>query len=646
MAYAPADGGYIIGGNSNTPDPVNGCVYDEEYFAMKIYSDCQSTLAENPPSLTFWDDANGKQITVYENWNADRNEKGIIHIFDGGTLEINNGAVISFASTYHTNDFDFLVGNNFPGIPVDGNQGPTKIVVEPGGTLIIDNATLKGLNECGTEWMWQGVELLGTENAPQTVGTGGMQGLMRIFNNGRIENAYMGTYAGLTAFDDDGRVALKDALGGGMLLSGISSFIAPYYSIAEYKNCQNSVAFAPYRNPVDWRLNRSSFMVTHFISDAPLVDPDYIFSDHGTGIRTGNETFAYLNQVHGINFRGTTFSNTIAGLPRHLAGEGIVSFDADYLVDRTCESINTGTGDCAGAQCEFHTLNFGIDAENTIDAFTLTVKGSHAEGNNIGVSLKNVMGATIIRNQFLVADFDPVFGSTAGLYMENCNGYKVEENRFNPITSGSSDVYGIVDYYKPLNHLANEIYNNQCGDFGGAGILAIGELEGDGTGSSGLKIKCNAFTNNAFDVYVAGINPGGGISSQQGTLPFNSTDYTAPANNTFDASCLNNEGKLFNPLGNIHFDYYYWDPLDPTDPNPSSCYTAGQVTPFPTGIIFPIPFDFARACPSQIEGGGGSGGSDRSAMNNSESQAEILQNDYDGGDKQALLDVIDFGSAT
>lgn len=126
-----SDGGYIIGGT-------NG-INDEDYFMVKLAPDCQPNI-----SYTGSDDvASGYSLTADETWSTSRKVKGTIDIPSGNTLTISGSStVINFADNWRTLDYDFLAQNTF-------NYEPSKIVVEPGGKLIVDGATLRGMDACG-----------------------------------------------------------------------------------------------------------------------------------------------------------------------------------------------------------------------------------------------------------------------------------------------------------------------------------------------------------------------------------------------------------------------------------------------------------------------------------------------------------------
>ncbi len=75
------------------------------------------------------------EITTNITWNTNRSAYGITKVKNGATLTINNNAVISFA-------------NSCAGIEV-----------EPGGTLVVNNATLTKYS--GQNYLWKGIKAIG-----------------------------------------------------------------------------------------------------------------------------------------------------------------------------------------------------------------------------------------------------------------------------------------------------------------------------------------------------------------------------------------------------------------------------------------------------------------------------------------------------
>lgn len=239
----------------------------EDYLAIKLTNDCQVLSLSNSP---LWTNYNGVPITSPTSWSSDMNIYGTVQITSTGSLTINSSATIHFASSLETNDFDYLATNNFAN-PTNGNWGPTRIIIEPGGVLVLeDNATLSSIDpHFSCENMWDGVIVLGNNTLNQKVQIN--QGLLTMSSNSKIENAYFGAAIGQMEFHPlYGFPTITINNGGGVIVvNGQSTFL----------NCHESVAFAPYKAPSpDEKINLSYFKYANFINDQLLLDLTFVSS--------------------------------------------------------------------------------------------------------------------------------------------------------------------------------------------------------------------------------------------------------------------------------------------------------------------------------------------------------------------------------
>jgi hypothetical protein len=225
--------------------------------------DCEEmNMPEDPITTATW----GSDQTIYD----------VKVIQATETLTINNGCTIKFAPC-------------------------AKIIVEPGATLIIDNATLTSFGDR----FWDGIIVRGDRNTSQMPG---VSGKIIMTNEAVIENARCGV-----------QLADEWAYYGGIIEATNSTF----------RNCRKSVEFMSY--PYN---NNSFFKECTFECTGPLSDPMY----NGEGINT----FVTLWQVDGVEFAGNTFKNTtnydILGSGER--GTAIGSMGAGYDVVRTDDPNN------------------------------------------------------------------------------------------------------------------------------------------------------------------------------------------------------------------------------------------------------------------------------------------------------------------
>ena len=601
------DGGYVVAGNNVQ---LSSSVYDEDYYAIKVYSDRQPTAFtnSNPSDITIPYD-----IATTESWSGLLGSRTVydqITVKSGGHLIIDGNAIIRFADSRQMNDFEDLAANG------TGLKKP-RIVVEPNGRLTVNNATLTGMNICGQEFMWEGIQVLGNPTVSQAVSN---QGRI-VLDNATIENAIMGVLANGSNYNVDGHQATDIlALGGGIVQARNSTF----------RNCRRSIHFSSYPFSAT-ALGSSSFVrECTFETTAPMVDPDYVLVDGSVldGTRLGNNSFLSSWNTHNLKIEGNIFTNGIS-LPGTYEGNGIVTVDARIFVRRTCGLVYT-SGGCAGAQNEFNNLNYGVRCSGSNVLNSPYIDGCKFNNNNQAIYLVGLNAATITRNSF---DVGQVAGRPYGIYLYNCSGYQVEENDFT--TSLPASAMGMLVYNNDVNNNnnANEVYNNVFSNLL-AGTIGMAENRGN-LNFRGLDFLCNDYVNNQFDEYVR-INPG--ISIWQGGFT-SSTDQTIPAGNTFDG-CSTPDGELSNSVGSpspLSFTYWHHSDLI-TTPNPG-CYTLGQVSP-QLGCPSCLTYNKSMACPSSFV----PNIVDVLRLKKNDSEGQIvtltaaLAALIDGGDTQGVLD--------
>jgi hypothetical protein len=582
----------------------------EDFFVLKLRSDCQMLLASDPNN---WD-VDGAVISSPVTWNTDMKVKGWVKIVNGGVLRIENSAVIQFANTTEINDFDYLASNNFIN-QTFGNTEPTRITVEPGGQLIIEEgAVLKGLEACLGEFMWEGIELLGEPSLPQAPLSN--QGFCAIRNSSTIMNAVIGVAVGKTEYNERGRIQITVNDGGGVLQ--VAPVIWPLNQRSGiFIDCRNSVQFAPYEFNPTRPSNRSMFHLAEFNNYQKMVDPEYMDS--------GIESFVTLERVHTLRFYGTKFRKDYA--VNNAIETGIKSIDANFWVDRSFMVVDQ-YGNNMGQQSSFYGLFYGIKADNVISTVSFMVKGSYFDLNYVGVYANNVNYMQILRNEFVIQ-----FLNSWGILVSECTGYRIEENVFNggaQLVGGNQAGSGVVFVRYFPNEDLDIIYKNQ---FYGLnhGVRSFGYLNGNTTAGQGLKIVCNHYSGNIRDNQIewwplpcASICPG--VSVSQGSL-------SEPSRNTFDPFCNFFSEKFLNAVPNLVVDYYFNMPLDPTDPQ----FCRYRIDPIASGNIFE-----EDDCPSRIDI---SGYPDRLAISQNADTALVLESLIDGGNTEALLTLIETGSA-
>ncbi len=383
-----------------------------------------------------------------------------------------------------------------------------RIIVRPGGKLIVDGGTLT--SACTGE-MWQGIFVEGHSNLHQTAAN---QGKVVLKNGAVIENALCGIRTG--APGDTSTTST-----GGIITAEDATF----------RNCNMAVYMRPYTDYTATGLlkpNASSFYRCTFTLDNnnPLESCGARFSEH-----------TRLWGVAGVRFAGCTFTNTSSIDSR---GCGIRAVDAGFRVDTYCsqEMMNSDCT-CPGTYAThsaFSGFSTAIGVSTSGSPFAVTIDEVSFSINQTGVSISGNNHATVTRCQFDLSLSPELPYSAMGLSLSACTGFLVEGNAFSRSTS-SFPTYGIKAVGTGISN--NSLYRNT---FSGLtyGIHASGVNGGLFTG---LRFSCNTFSQDTRDIYVAD----GQVAVVQG-------GSTAGADNSFSSGATGNL-EVMNPR--FQLDYYY-----------------------------------------------------------------------------------------
>ncbi|MBO7287462.1 MAG: T9SS type A sorting domain-containing protein [Bacteroidales bacterium] len=385
-----------------------------------------------------------------------------------------------------------------------------KIIIKPGGKLIIDGGTITNAHY---EGMWQGIQVWGNENMHQNMVNGRyLQGVLELKNGATIENAVCAVdlWNPLDEHSEGGIVWAEDATFRNNA-KAVRSLNYSNYSPSSGTEAQNA----------SWFRNCSF-----------ILDSEYI----------GNETFhnhVELNNVDGIKFYACSFSadNSVSQLASSISA--IYASSAGFTVTSECSSPSFP---CPENNLIYSTFN-GFDnaihvTNNGGSVRTFSVSNSEFWNNERGIYATNTGYATIIKNIFNV-------GNNAqcnyGVYVDGVTNFCIEENNFLRNPSTTNRTYGIAvensgsynDIY--LNHF-NNLY---CGN------ISIGNNIVSGNNGLGLTYTCNTNSGNTHDFGVLRDGTYGNIDNSQGSS-------SLAAANTFSASQYHFYNK-----GNNNLTYYY-----------------------------------------------------------------------------------------
>lgn len=395
------------------------------------------------------------------------------------------------------------------------NAETAKIVVEPGGELIVNGGLLT--KSLCTDF-WEGIQVRGNSNLSQVTQN---QGAVRLMNDATVEYAVVGVQA--YGIDNNGNLISNS--GGGIVLA----------TNAIFSNNKIAIKINDYVNTNIFGVPQANESVV--LSNLIQVDNDYF---ELTNIEPKG---VVLSSVKTVSINGNTFNNSSSSL----SGIATDVFNSDVSIQKYIVP-NTYSG-----------WEYGVKASGMRSSSYVCLNENVFTNNGTSVLLNGISNSTCIFNEF---NLEP---TQTGLYLDNCTDFEVEENTFyggwNP--TRPDNTVGLVVNNSTNN--INEVYKNYFNEVHYS-VLAQNSNRGDN--GDGLTFKCNTFTDNGFDIAVTA-DPGTnnpGIAAIQGS---NVDAPDAPAGNIFSCSGsygtytdINNEEMLFTyfhhvfPSENLMPEYY------------------------------------------------------------------------------------------
>lgn len=521
------------------PDQIDGMDYSATFAAISAACCVDNSTFS---TTTYDNEQSGTQ-----SWTATANPFG-----NTSPITVKDELIIKSGANITANNLTFKFAPN------------AKLVVESGAKFTVNNCTLTVETSCENAPMWNGVDVMGS-----TLAFGQQTGAGRfIANNSLIEHAYWAVHNFKT--QDGGVLAEEYGTGyrGGVIIATNTTF----------RNNHRAMVFFDFQNrntsnqAVD---DESKFYNCTFVTDAPLNKPAL----------TPSVIMAHLFGVQSVNFYGCDFKNTanLATIPYLDRGLGIGADNC--LLTVTSRAV---PGSLTPDRSTFTDLLRGIEAYSSLgSARTTKVVNTDFNNNWRGIYLKTNNLAIITSNYFDVGEFaTPAIGSY-GLYLDNCDKYKVENNNFNSIPTHS----GYVGLYVQNSGTGNnEIYRNNFNNLLiGTQTAGINGALGEG-GGTGLEFRCNTYTNiYGMDIVISNnrIKPTHG----------NCVTMFGPSNNQFSRTTLYGDFYQNNSVTS-HVTYQYSQPnsftIDPIQFN--------TINTFPT-VCSAYVFDPTTSCPVRLTKG-------------------------------------------
>lgn len=496
------DGNYVFAGNSSANK--------DDFYLAKLHGNCQLDIeydvepleiTTNPELHLYGGSLSG--ILVWDSIRFDTtdiNVRGEIHVMPNQTLIISPGMKVHFASSTHM-------------------HYRTKLVVRPGARLIIDNATLTSVNCDDNNTVWQGIELWGNRELPQTTQN---QGFVEIRNGATIEHAAeaIQVWKPKDGSSTGGIIEARDAI---------------------FLNNKRDIQFMNYLPQSEGALvkNRSFFDNTKF-----LTNNDFRFGD----------IFAHvtMNNVYGVDYLACHFEDERTGIEHY--NRGISSIDASYnVLGKDNNELAHFTADFDTEQYQtslFKNFDHGIYSRNSVSFHTIHVDQAEFTNTRIGVHISDVLLAKITRNLFHNTFFSTDFQEQVGIYSDYSSGFKVEGNTVNFGSFTPRPAYGVM----VLNSggAANRIYRNHFyrNEFASVAKFRNRNFEiKESNLHRGLEYICNNFyTSRAQDIRITGNAINDGIKLSQGRPQLSAGNVF-----TSNASVTNIANYTFQPI-----DYFYW----------------------------------------------------------------------------------------
>ncbi len=427
----------------------------------------------------------------------------------------------------------------------------SKIIIKPGGKLIVDGGTIT--NSC-TQHMWQGVQVWGNTASNQFPNTSDQyqQGYLELKNNATIENAICAV--DLWKPNDYTKT-------GGMVIATNSNFI----------NNTNSVHAAYY---VNHHPTNGSEMdnITNFTNCTFSLNQNYI---------PANTFYKHVDLalVRGVKFNGCDFSLANDATAVSEWNQAISSYSSSFYVNATCTSP---TMPCTSYdKCTFTGFNWGIKVtKDETSTRTFSVNRAVFSNNTFGIHVTGVRNESILNSEFVIGN-NHAYCTNAqgyGIYLDNSTGFAIEENTFTKMAGAPQANYfgvqvnncnGIDDVYK--NTLTGLSYANYASSHDWVTPFTY----------NGLEWNCNLNSNNYADFYVASV-PVSGIQAFQGQ------SYLA-AGNTFSS----NASWHFYNAGTHLVNYYYNPSISAQVPHDSKI----------NSLVNKISTTANNTCPSHYGGG-------------------------------------------
>lgn len=406
---------------------------------------------------------------------------GRLNAYEAVTMaqDYHNGDTISTNTLWASNTF--YKGNIvvMPGstLTVTGTihlDSTVRIIVLPGGKLVVDGGTLTSACDC---FMWKGIEVVGDRTKHQEPQ---YQGVVELKNGAVIENAITAIRTGLR--DEDWHTT------GGIITATNTVF----------KNNQRSLEFLSYcdTDSAANLLNNCSY----FVGCTFTIDTNNVLAQNNRQF-TNHVT---MWDVKNVRFKGCTFENKM-NRGRLCEGKGIATIDAGFSLTTYPFPYATYSGGGSFLPDTFLFNTFtgfytAVEVTTTGNQYAVKLDETKFNNNQQAISVYGNNHVEVIRCDVNQTDYKAsMVYQRKGISLENSTGYHIEKNQFydyyySPSSQSNNSKYGIKITNSGTNN--NRIYKNDFTKMAN-GILVSGT---NGNVKRGLQFICNNFSTNDYDI--------------------------------------------------------------------------------------------------------------------------------------------------
>ena len=583
-----ADGGFVIAGNNSN----NG----DDYTVTKFAPPYQPQIEDGATGggyATFGGSAAPivHYISGTETWSSSMNVASLVEVASGATLNITGSTTkISFAASDQLWDYF--------NEPVSGSGVVTGcgIIVLPGGTLNITQATLQGISiapsstTLGEHNVWDGIVVEGTPSSSTSSGQGHVT-----ISGANIMDARCGVYVAenyrtyhkspvahtpdlLTyGWNYGSRYDGYTTLGGGILTANTYGGTPTTFT-----NCYYGANLENYVHP-----NASTFSGCTFTGDANGMG-DICFYTNPAGKVIPPNTHIGIWGCGTVGIYNNIFTGN-TGFPAGSRSMGIQTVGS-YVNISNNGSVPGNT---------FTNLSYGVMASGI---GTANISFNTFDNNANGINASS--GGIVIQNNTIKVPTLLTTYNATGITLAGAKGYNVTNNTLTKCSTCGS-LYGDLGIVVNDGHTQNEVVRSNIFNYVRSATMALQTNGLIGTtsvpGTTGLQFLCNTYNNSwagisrystltGYSTTVAGT-----INNNQGYCGTGS-DPTTPAGNQFFMPCDYPTAKLDVNDATVSQVVTYNNNSEYSVYDPYACYNSTLYSDYSCLISGEAPL-FTTACP-------------------------------------------------